>query len=57
MGDEGPLFFFHQEEPEFGWLCQWCPSRFTAEVDGQVVEFRHAEQLISKLSRFHEKRN
>jgi hypothetical protein len=44
MGDQGPLFFFKPDDKDNGWLCQWYPSPFAAEVDGKVLEFEHAEQ-------------
>jgi hypothetical protein len=46
MGDQGPIFFFKEDDPEWGFLCQWYPSRFTNEVG---VVFKHAEQYVALL--------
>jgi predicted NAD-dependent protein-ADP-ribosyltransferase YbiA (DUF1768 family) len=43
MGDQGPIFFFKEDDPEWGWLCQWFPGPFTIE-DGAA--FKHAEQYV-----------
>jgi len=44
MGDQGPIFFFKPDDLDHGWLCQWYWSPFTAEIDGKILEFKHAEQ-------------
>ncbi|TVY81866.1 N-glycosidase [Lachnellula suecica] len=46
MSDQGPLFFFKDDDRLTGWLCQWYWAPFEAEVDGQVLEFKHAEQYM-----------
>lgn len=42
MGVEGPIYFFKEDDPEWGWLCQWYASPFHAE-DEKVI-YKHAEQ-------------
>jgi hypothetical protein len=42
MGDEGPVYFWKENDPEWGWLCQWYASPFHAE-DEKII-YKHAEQ-------------
>lgn len=42
--DEGPIYFFKPDHPEFGFLCQWYPSKFTNEDRTQL--FKNAEQYM-----------
>lgn len=57
MGDQGPLFFFKPDDRDYGWLCQWYWSPFTAEVDGKTLEFKHAEQWVSSLHQTFQRRS
>src|SRR3982074_3412041 len=42
MGDEGPVLFWKEDDPEWGWLCQWYASPFHAK-DEKII-YKHAEQ-------------
>ena len=44
MGDEGPVYFWKENDPEWGWLCQWYASPFHAE-DEKII-YKHAEQYV-----------
>lgn len=57
MANDSPIFFFKDDEPEFGFLCQWYPAPFESTIvnDGKKKEFRNAEQYVSSISSFHSK--